>query len=182
MTATEAANRVLVLDSMCLSHFARAERVDVLGDLLVGKECWTTRVVLEELRQGLGSHPALVSVLALDWLSIAELDRLEEVRRFAIWVNRLGSGERDLGEASVLSAAELRRGTAIVDDREAVRVARVYKAEVHGTLWLLAGSCREGKLTESAASSWVDALRSTRLRLPCTGAEFPDYSRRHGLL
>ena len=43
---------VWVLEAMCLSHFARAERLDVLGDLLVDKECWTTQVVLEELRQG----------------------------------------------------------------------------------------------------------------------------------
>jgi hypothetical protein len=39
---------VWVLDAMCLSHFARAERLDVLRDLLVDKECWTTQVVLEE--------------------------------------------------------------------------------------------------------------------------------------
>ena len=37
---------VWVLDATCLSHFARAERLDVLRDLLVDKECWTTRVVL----------------------------------------------------------------------------------------------------------------------------------------
>jgi hypothetical protein len=30
-----------VLDAMCLIHFGRAERLDVLRDLLVGKECWT---------------------------------------------------------------------------------------------------------------------------------------------
>lgn len=42
----------LVLDATCLSHFARAERLDVLRDLLVDKECWTTRVVLEELDKG----------------------------------------------------------------------------------------------------------------------------------
>jgi hypothetical protein len=40
---------VWVLDAMCLIHFGRAERLDVLRDLLVDKECWTTQVVLEEL-------------------------------------------------------------------------------------------------------------------------------------
>jgi hypothetical protein len=43
-------NEVWVLDAMCLSHFARADRLDVLRDLLVEKECWTTHVVLEEVR------------------------------------------------------------------------------------------------------------------------------------
>ena len=41
-----AVNPVWVIDAMCLSHFARAERLDVLRDLLVDKECWTTQVVL----------------------------------------------------------------------------------------------------------------------------------------
>ena len=51
--------------------------------------------------------------LGLDWLHIAELDVLDEIRLFAIWAQRLGSGERDLGEASVLAAAERRHGTSL---------------------------------------------------------------------
>lgn len=173
---------VWVLDAMCLSHFARAEPLDVLRDLLVDKECWTTQVVLEELRQGAAVHPALSDVLAGDWFKVAHLDTLDEVRLFAIWVSRIGSGERDLGEASVFAAAELRSATAITDDQGAVRVARTYGLDVHGTIWLLAGACRDGKLSEPAAGSIVDALRVTGLRLPCTGAELPDYARLHGLL
>jgi hypothetical protein len=52
----------------------------------------------------------------------------------------------------------------------------------HGTIWLLAGACRDGKLSESAAGNLVDALRATGLRLPCTGAEFPAYARQYGLM
>lgn len=182
MTDVGAADQLLVLDAMCLSHFARAERFDVLRDLLVDKECWTTRVVLEEMRQGVASYPALDVVFGADWLNVVELDTLDEIRRFAIWVQRLGSGERDLGEASVLAAAEPRNATSIIDDREAVRVASAHGAKVHGTLWLLAGACRDGKLAEASASSLIDALRATGLRLPCTGAEFSDYARRHELL
>src|SRR2546421_6486013 len=86
------------------------------------------------------------------------------------------------GEASVFAAAELHGATAITDDREAVRVARTYGLDVHGTIWLLAGACRDSKLPEPAAGNLIDALRSTGMRLPCTGAEFPDYARRYGLL
>jgi predicted nucleic acid-binding protein len=167
---------------MCLSHFARAERLDVLRDLLVDKDCWTTRVVLEEVRQGVAAYPELNDVLAADWLTVAELDTLEEIRCFARWVNRLGSGERDLGEASVFAAAELRSATAITDDPAAVRVARTHGLDVHGTIWLLASACRDGKLAEPAAGNLIDALRATGLRLPCTGAEFPGYAHRYGLL
>jgi predicted nucleic acid-binding protein len=71
---------------------------------------------------------------------------------------------------------------AISDDRDAVRVAWTYGLDVHGTIWLLSGVCRDGKLSEPAAGNLLDALRATRLRPPCTGAEFPSYARQHGLL
>ena len=82
----------------------------------------------------------------------------------------------------MFAVADLRSATAITDDREAVRVARTYGLNVHGTIWLLAGACRDGKLSEPAAGNMLDALRATGLRLPCTGAEFPSYARQHGLL
>jgi predicted nucleic acid-binding protein len=183
MTLSSAAGvDALVLDAMGLSHFALAERLDVFRDLLVGKECWTTRVVLEELRRGTTEHPTLDAAVSAEWLSIAELNTLQEISLFAIWVRRIGAGERNLGEASVLAAAQLRKGVAVTDDREAVRVGRAHGAKVHGTVWLLAGACREGKLVEVAAGNLIDALRATGMRLPCTGAEFSHYARRYRLL
>jgi len=179
---TAAVNPVWVIDAMCPSHFARAERLDVLRDLLVDKECWTTRVVLEEVRQGVAAYPALNDVLTADWFKVAQLDTLDEIRCFTRWAKRLGSEDRDLGEASVFAAAELRSATAITDDPAAVRVARKYSLDVHGTIWLLASACRDGKLAEPAAENLIDALRTTGLRLPCTGAEFPGYARQHRLL
>ena len=62
----------LVLDAMCLNHFARIDRLDVLRDLLVGDECRTTYVVLDELRAGASIHPDLQAAL--------ELDRVRPVR------------------------------------------------------------------------------------------------------
>jgi hypothetical protein len=91
-------NPVWVFDAMGLSHFARAERLDVLRDLLIDKECWTTQVVLEEVKKGVATYPALRAVLAADWIKIARLDTLDEIRLFALWARRLGSGERDLGK------------------------------------------------------------------------------------
>ncbi len=124
----------------------------------------------------------LNDVLEADWLKIAQFDTLSEIRRFALWADRLGSGERDLGEAGVFAVAELRSGTAITDDQEAVRVAGTYGLDVHGTIWLLAGACRDGKLSVPAAGNLIDALRATGLRLPCTGAEFPSCAGEYGLL
>jgi predicted nucleic acid-binding protein len=55
-------------------------------------------------------------------------------------------------QVSVFAVAELRSATAITDDQEAVRVARTYGLDVHGTVWLLGGACRDGKLSETAVS------------------------------
>jgi predicted nucleic acid-binding protein len=181
MTADPAGQPALVLDATCLSHFARAERLDVLCDLLIGRDCWTTGVVLDELDRGVMAHPALAQVATQDWLKVAPLDSLDEIMLFATWARRVGSGERDRGEASVFAVAESRGAIAISDDRNAVRVARTYGISVHGTIWVLAEACQTGKLTEHAVGNLIDVLRSTGHRLPCTGAEFPEYALRHGL-
>jgi predicted nucleic acid-binding protein len=180
--SASAATPILVLDAMPLIHFGRAERLDVLRDLLIEKACWTTQVVLEELHHGSATHPELTDVDVGDWLAVAQLDTLDEITLFATWAGRIGSNERDRGEASVFAVAELRSATAVTDDQEAVRVARSYGLDVHGTIWLLSGACRDGKLSESAAGNLLDALRATGLRLPCTGAEFPGFARQHRLL
>ncbi|MEV6694917.1 hypothetical protein AB0M35_25915 [Micromonospora sp. NPDC051196] len=109
---------------MVFSHFTLADRLDVLQDLLLDAECWTTQVVREELRAGSEDHRELAVACEAGWLTTAQLDTLDEVRCFTKWAARLGSGERDLGEASVLAAAELREGVAITDDRNATQVAR----------------------------------------------------------
>lgn len=172
----------LVFDCMCLSHFALADRLDVLRDLHVGCKCHTTHVVREELRAGAGKHPRLLEALDLDWLEIERLDTLEELACFAQWVQRLGAAERNLGEASVFSAAELLSAMAISDDQDAVRVGRHYGLEVHGTLWLLSSACRDGKLTEVNVENLIDALRRTGMRLPCSGSEYGRWARINGLL
>lgn len=169
----------LVFDAMCLNHFARAERLDVLRDLLAGTVCLTTHVVREEIREGVREHPALQTVLDADRSGLARLDTLEEIRSFTKWAKRIGSEKRHLGEVSVSSAAEPRGGIAITDDRKAVRVGRKYDLEVHGTLRLLDRACRDGKLHEVAAGNIVDALRATGMRPPCSGADFGSHVRRN---
>ncbi|MEU3113807.1 MULTISPECIES: hypothetical protein [Micromonospora] len=114
MSLSAQANPVLVLDTMVLSHFTLADRLDVLQDLLLDADCWTTQVVREELRAGSADHRELAVACEADWLTTAQLDTLDEVRCFTKWAARLGSGERDLGEASVLAAAELRCSSALL--------------------------------------------------------------------
>ena len=178
----DGAHAVLVLDAMCLNHFARVDRLDVLRHLLVDHECCTTYVVLSELRAGASIHPDLQTALELEWVRPVRLESVPELECFAKWVDRIGAGERNLGEASVFAVAELCHGTAVTDDQPATRVARRFGIEVHGTVWLLARACKAGKLTVAAAGNLVDMLRATGMRLPCTGPEFDSWARHHGLL
>lgn len=172
----------LVFDATVLNHFARADRLDVLATMVIDRPCATTVVVLDELRSGVDLHPELASALELDWLQVFALDQPTDLRCFAEWVRRIGAGARDMGEASVFAAADIHRGIAVTDDRDATRVGRAHGLSVHGTIWLLAGECRADKLTEVGAGAIVDALRQTGHRLPCTGTEFPGFARSHGLL
>jgi predicted nucleic acid-binding protein len=172
----------LVLDASCLGHFARADRLDVLGDLLVGRRCWTTEIVLAELNRGVADHSMLGQVSGQEWLVIDALDSIAGIRLYDTWRRRVGSTDRDQGEASVFAAAEQQGATAITDDRRAARVGRFYGLDVHGTIWLLAGACRDGKLTLAGTGALIDALRATGHRLPCTGVGFASYACQHGLL
>ncbi|HEX7745477.1 MAG TPA: hypothetical protein VF462_09480 [Micromonosporaceae bacterium] len=173
---------LLVFDTTVLHHFALADRLDLLASIVIGQSCATTTVVLDELRSSLAQNRAVEAALELDWLQVIALDTPAETRCFADWVRRIGAGSRDMGEASVFAAAEVRGGIAVTDDRTATRVGRAYGLPVHGTIWLLAGGCATGKLTEAGAGALIDALRETGHRLPCTGVEFPSFARRFRLL
>lgn len=172
----------LVLDTMCLSHFALIERLDVLGELLGSGECWTTVVVKDELGRGVGKHPRLRDALDLPWLQVAALDELHEIQLFVKWSRLIGTSERDHGEASVFAVSELLGGIALTDDRRAIKVARANGLEVHGTIWLLAQLCRDGKITETGAGNLIDMLRDSGMRLPWPGSQFGAFARKHGLL
>lgn len=183
MTGVSATPRVvLVLDAMCLNHFARVDRLDVLRELLIDDACLTTYVVIDEIGRGVKTCAELQQAVELDWIEKIPLDSIGELERYSEWVERIGAGEHDLGEASVFALAELRNAVAITDDQSATRVGRKFGIEVHGTLWLLARSCREGKLTMTAAGVLVDMLAASGMRLPVTGREFDSWARRHDLL
>lgn len=181
MTGTAGPLRA-VFDTTCLSHFARADRLDVLGDLLRDVESFVPHVVREEIRNGCAEYPALAQILNLEWLHIAPHDSLDRLRRFALWAGRVGADTHDLGEAGVLAVAEELGAVAIIDERDATRVGRAHGVDVHGTIWLLARTCRTGKITVTGAGNLVDALAATGMRLPCTGANFHRYAGENGLL
>jgi predicted nucleic acid-binding protein len=182
VSADAAPQRSFVFDTMVLSAFAEADRLDVLGSLLAGDTCYATDIVRDEIRRGLTERPLLSAVETAEWIESGHLATDAELIAFLRWTDRIGSGERDQGEASVFAFAEVHAAIAVSDDRSAPRVARAHGLDVHGSLWLIAGFCASGKLTEHAASGLVDTLRAVGLRLPCTGSQFSAWARVNGLL
>lgn len=167
----------IVFDTTCLSHFAIADRIDVLGDFVSGMQCHSTSVVLEEIRRGITAHPELERIHEQEWITFQRIDDdLERLSRFVRWTTLLGAGNgRNLGEASVLALATELDATALVDDLGAKRVSMRHYGRVHGTLWLLAEVWRLGGATEVQLCNLVDLLANSGMRLPCKGNEFPSF-------
>jgi hypothetical protein len=141
-----------------------------------------TDIVRDEIRRGRATRSQLAAVESAEWLGNGNLATDAELIAFLGWTERIGSTERDRGEASVFAFAEVHGATAITDDRQATTVARIRGLEVHGSLWLIASFCAAGKLTAHAASGLIETLRAVGLRLPCTGGRFPAWARANGLL
>ncbi|RRS00273.1 hypothetical protein [Glycomyces terrestris] len=168
----------MVFDTTCLSAFALADRIDVLGNLLVGRRCLTTTVVLNELQRGVPDRPELLAVGEQEWLIAEAIDGFERVIEFVRWAKRMGGNpDRNHGEASVMVIAEELGATAIIDDRAAKQVAAEHYPRVHGTLWLLSELQYSGKMTEAEACAMVDMLVGTGMRLPCSGSGFPAFAK-----
>lgn len=172
----------LVFDSSPLGHFARAGRLAVLGRLTSGYRRVAPRAVLDEISAGKTLYPPLADVRNAEWLELVACDGLAELQALARYFRILGSGQRDIGEASVLAWAEVHDGIAVVDERAATRAAQQRGVTVHGTLWLIANGVRTGMLVLIDAERLIDQLREAEAWLPCTGAEFLSWAKGRGLL
>ena len=171
-----------IFDTSPLSHFAKAEELEVLGELTGARDRFVTQAVLDELARGVQQYERLGAVHQLEWLVGVRGDHLEELAAFAEYARVLGSGSRDVGEASTLAWAEVNNAVAIVDERAGTLHGRRRGVEVHGTLWLIAEGHRTGLLVDARAEMLVDALSDAEAWFPCGGSDFLDWARTEGLL
>jgi predicted nucleic acid-binding protein len=172
----------LIFNTSPLSHFALAGRLAMLDRLTAAYRRVVPQAVLDELQAGELAHPPLADVLNADWLEVVAGDGLAELRAFAYYVQVLGAGLRDIGEASVLAWAEVNGGIAVIDERAGRQAAQARGVVVHGTLWLIANGLNVGELLLPEAERLVDQLRTTGARLPCSGAQFFEWAKTQGLL
>ncbi|HEX6756136.1 MAG TPA: hypothetical protein VF109_09345 [Mycobacteriales bacterium] len=167
----------LVWDTSGILHAARAERLDVLGDLAKGHRHVMTAAVLEELdRYGLA-----VAVAECGWMETVHVDGLADLACLVRWTALVSDGQHDRGEATVCAWAEAHGGTAILDDAAAKATAVRAGLEVHGSLWVIADGVRSGHLSEPAADGLVDALARDGARFPFPSRGFSHWARAQDL-
>ena len=173
----------LVFDASPLCYFARSGLFDQLPRLSDGYRRVITRVVANEIKNGVEQYPSLSAVLNAEWLEEVRGDSIQELLAFAAYSERLvGDDGRNEGEAATLAWAEVHGATAIVDDRAGVNVGREHGVDIRGTLSLIASGVRNGVLSNTDAICLVDALTAAEAWFPCTGDEFLAWARTQGLL
>jgi len=177
---TPSGNRLL-FDTPPLLHSAKADRLDVLGDLISGLDAVTTRAVVDEV--GSKHAEARAAVLNASWISVVNTDSLELLKAFGAWSERLGATHGyNVGETTLCAYAEVNGGTLVLDDLAARRVAERHGLAVRGTVGLIADACRRGRRTVTNASVLVDDLRATGMRLPFPRGGFESWAREKRLL
>lgn len=154
----------------------------MLDRLTAGDDRVTTRAVVEEIKNGVAAYPDLQDVIDLPWLSVVSADSLDELRLFAKYAARLGSGIHDVGEASVLAWAEAHGAIAFTDDEAAVQAGRDEGVEVRRTLAVVARGIKHGVLSDVEADRLVDDLLRAGGRFPFGAGEFARWARENGLV
>ncbi|MGW5877916.1 hypothetical protein ACWFMI_15375 [Nocardiopsis terrae] len=171
----------LLFDTPPLLHAAKADRLDVLGDLIRDFTCLTTRAVLDEA--GRRHAGARTQIIEAPWISVVEGDSLELMVSFAKWSRLMGLGEGwNTGETTLCAYADVHGGTLILDDKGARKVANGNGLAVRGTVGLIADACKRGGCTVTGASVLVDALHESGMRLPFAKGGFEAWARQKKLL
>lgn len=157
----------LVFDTTALSHFAHAGRMNELQAAVAGDEPVLLAEVAAELVRGIPDHPLLGTAAAGAWLKQVELEELPELVAFARFKGELGGGpDRNNGEAAVLAWVSVNGGIAIIDEVVARAIGGREGLQVHGSLWLLIRSFKDGVFDRAMVEGIVDDLIATGMRLP----------------
>ena len=150
----------------------------MLSDIVSASRCVATDMVINEIADGVATHPSLRAVREAEWLQNVTLVSLDEAGLFAEYGRTL-----DRGEASTLAWAEAHGATAIVDERAGVNAARQRGITVHGTLWLVAQALASRLVDEREATEIVQAMLDTNAWFPLNHAEeFVAWARNEGII
>lgn len=173
----------IVFDATALIHFARAGRLNELLAASADNEPVLLAEVAGELARGAGNRPSLDAASEAR-LKRADLEDLAELAAFATYKAELGGGpERNNGEAAVLAWISVHGGIAIIDEDVARNLGKEDGLQVHGSLWLLIRSFKDGIHDRATIEGVVNDLLRSGMRLPVTqGTNLFPWASRAGLL
>lgn len=131
-----------------------------------GYRCVTTEAVRQELQRGSDNDARIGAALDVPWLEVVDINDLDALYAFAIYMARLGNRRRNAGEASVLVSAEVHDVSAYVDDQVACNVGRQRGVSVRRTLELIIRAYEQGIFFEDRAQKLVTDLVEGDARFP----------------
>ncbi len=136
-----------LVDTVTLSNFALAGRLDILTERYPGR-LWTTTTVLDEVIRGIGEGHPLQDIVDLAEQSMLEVIALSPSQRQGCLrlQSRLGSGE-----ASLIAVAVEGGATVVTDDRVARDACRERQIPVTGTIGILRATVRDGQISVQEA-------------------------------
>ncbi len=167
----------LALDTCVISAFSSAGHFGVLGRILARHRCVVVEEVRAELRAGAASGlSCLNEALEAPWLEPVRLRSIAELRRFAFFIERLGTGGRDIGEAATMAWAQSNGGAVVTDDQVAFTLCQKEGIVCIRTLRLLATGVSENIVSVHQAGSILEEMvaQGARLRFK-TATEFVDW-------
>jgi len=162
-------------DASALLHASRSDRLDVLlfqvDAVAPNSGHVTTAAVAQEVARRGGTLPSRIEIV--------HVDGLEELTELVVWLDVLGSGEHNRGEATICAWASVNGAIVVMDDAEAVRVARGRGLQVLRTLGVCAEAVQRGAETLAAASAMLDAMMADGARYPFGPGGFPGWFERN---
>lgn len=144
--------RVCFFDTVTLSNFALAGRLDLLLDR-TGKRLHVTDEVLDEVTEG----------VVAGYAALREIERAVIEGKFSRAAPLASMDERDTyrellrvlapGEASCIACAKTRGGVVMTDDKTARECCLERRVAVTGTIGILKASCVDGTIRADEADA-----------------------------
>lgn len=148
-------------DTSCLNYFARVGQLELLVGRYSGRATAAAEV-RNELRIGAEAHPALVHVVAANWIVWRSVETVEGLAVFGSVLSVVG--ERGRGEAGTVAVAFEGGFRAVLDDLPARNVAGLHGVEITGTIGILARMARDEQVTLDEAWRIFNQMRDLGFR------------------
>lgn len=118
-------NEKFVFDNAVLSNFARIKKLELI--FYLSKKIFTTREVIDKIKQGISKKPSLFDVIKLVQLGKIKIATLQEESSILLMNRLMREGRLGLGEISAMVLAEELNGVFITDDEVAAKKAIDFK-------------------------------------------------------